>query len=173
MLSVIRPGHHQFLNAIAANGTDPRFPTENEVIAELNRLDANKDAINEIYNSGRNILDGNDQDGPQPLQVECATVDGFQGRGKAVVLMHFVTAFEDRMNTFGFVREQRRFCVALSRAQRYMFMVGNFSAWERRVKIWSGRIKMKPLYDMFKNEVNVRKMLYPRHRISEVLPHHV
>lgn len=60
--------------------------------------------------------------------MECATIDGFQGREKAVVLVRSVAALEEQVNPFGFVRDQRRLCIALSRAQRYTFIVGNFSA---------------------------------------------
>lgn len=57
------------------------------------------------------------------MDVEVDTVDAFQGREKAVILVGFTRSNE--AGQLGFLRELRRTNVALTRAKAHLFMVGD------------------------------------------------
>lgn len=78
--------------------------------------------------------------------IEVSTVDAFQGRQKAIILMHFVAAF-DAPDPWGVVSHPNRLCVGTTRAQEYFFMFGNWTLWESKLgsgsKLRRGRAKEK------------------------------
>jgi superfamily I DNA and/or RNA helicase len=55
--------------------------------------------------------------------IEVNTVDSYQGREKDVIIMSTV-----RSSGMGFVANQRRLNVALTRAKHFVFIVGNSKA---------------------------------------------
>lgn len=57
------------------------------------------------------------------LGVEADTIDGFQGREKEAVLISLVRSNDEQ--EIGFLRETRRLNVALTRAKRRLFVVGD------------------------------------------------
>lgn len=57
------------------------------------------------------------------LDVEIATVDGFQGRDRDIVMYSAVRSNESR--TIGFLRDRRRLNVGLSRARQLLIIVGD------------------------------------------------
>jgi superfamily I DNA and/or RNA helicase len=59
-----------------------------------------------------------------------------------VIVLHMVSAKENaRSDPFGFVKEERRLCVALSRAQSYFFIVSNFTHRERTQRSFNWKDK--------------------------------
>jgi len=58
-----------------------------------------------------------------PEGVEVGSVDGFQGREFEAVLISFVRSNDD--GDIGFLSETRRTNVAITRAKRHVFMVGD------------------------------------------------
>ncbi len=57
--------------------------------------------------------------------LEIKSVDGFQGREKEVILISFVRSNEN--NRVGFLRDERRLNVAMTRARRKLVMIGDSS----------------------------------------------
>ena len=56
--------------------------------------------------------------------VEVGTVDSFQGREGEAVLISMVRSNDERK--VGFLKDKRRLNVALTRAKRHLFIVGNY-----------------------------------------------
>jgi ATP-dependent RNA/DNA helicase IGHMBP2 len=68
--------------------------------------------------------------------VEVATVDGFQGREKDVILLSLVRSNDE--GQIGFLSDLRRMNVAITRARRHLFVCGD-----------AGTLSAHPFYDRF------------------------
>lgn len=71
--------------------------------------------------------------------IEISTVDGFQGREKDVIILSLVRSNEKF--EVGFLKEERRLNVAMTRPRRQLFVVGNIEVLQRcgnkYLKSWS------------------------------------
>ena len=66
--------------------------------------------------------------------LEIHTVDGFQGREKEIIIISFVRGNEE--GNIGFLNEERRFNVAITRAKRKLILVGNKNTLKRRNRLF-------------------------------------
>jgi hypothetical protein len=76
-------------------------------------------------------------------EVEVGTVDSFQGREKEVIVYGSVRC--NPQGVIGFLREERRFNVAMTRAKRMFVMVGN-QEMLCKPKTWSGGLNIFERY---------------------------
>ena len=69
----------------------------------------------------------------------CITpVDSYQGEENEIILLSLVRS--NAANKAGFVRDDNRVCVALSRAKQGLFCIGNFSLFQKCSKLWESII---------------------------------
>ncbi|KAJ9668510.1 hypothetical protein H2201_001558 [Coniosporium apollinis] len=104
--------------------------------------------------------------------VECGTVDSFEGQEKSIIILHFVaTGGPD--NPFGFVRDKLRLCVGLSRSMRYLFMFGNLTYWNAHKANWSRRKNLRYMKQLIETVDDrngpIARVQYPANKIIDEL----
>lgn len=67
--------------------------------------------------------------------LEISTIDGIQGREKSIVFLSAVRSGQSR--SIGFVGDDRRLNVALTRAKHSLIVVGNATTLERHSELWT------------------------------------
>ena len=67
--------------------------------------------------------------------VRLTTVDNFQGEENDIILLSLVRSNKDEK--VGFIKIVNRACVALSRAKKGLYCIGNFDLFSRHSDIWS------------------------------------
>ncbi|XP_035232810.1 NFX1-type zinc finger-containing protein 1-like [Stegodyphus dumicola] len=65
------------------------------------------------------------------------TVDNYQGEENDIILISFVRS---NSGFIGFLKEKNRVCVALSRAKKGMFCIGNFKLFSRKSELWNSMV---------------------------------
>ncbi|TGZ78281.1 P-loop containing nucleoside triphosphate hydrolase protein [Ascodesmis nigricans] len=70
----------------------------------------------------------------QYTKIQIATVDSFQGEENDIVILSLVRS--NLNNTIGFLSNENRVCVALSRAQRGFYIFGNAEMVTRKSNLW-------------------------------------
>ena len=68
------------------------------------------------------------------FQVQVTSVDNFQGEENDIIILSLVRSNED--NKIGFLKEDNRVCVALSRAKKGLFIIGNLEFLASKSKLW-------------------------------------
>ena len=63
------------------------------------------------------------------------TVDNFQGEENCIILLSLVRSNDE--GNVGFLREENRVCVALSRAREGLYVMGNMNDLTSKSGIWS------------------------------------
>ncbi len=66
-------------------------------------------------------------------------VDNYQGEENDIVLLSLVRSNE--MGSIGFLRISNRVCVALSRAKKGFYVIGNMTQMQERSRLWNGIIE--------------------------------
>ena len=72
--------------------------------------------------------------GNKIVNVRITPIDSYQGEENEIILLSLVRSNEE--NIPGFVKESNRICVALSRAKRGFYCIGNFQLFRRCSKLW-------------------------------------
>ena len=67
--------------------------------------------------------------------VRVCAVDNFQGEENDIILLSLVRSNED--GKIGFLQIENRVCVALSRAKKGFFCIGNFSLLATKSLLWN------------------------------------
>ncbi|EHN01443.1 Hcs1p [Saccharomyces cerevisiae x Saccharomyces kudriavzevii VIN7] len=110
-------------------------------IESLKSLNVQQDSIGVIspYNAQVSHLKRLIHDKLELNNIEISTVDGFQGREKDVIILSLVRSNEEF--EVGFLKEERRLNVAMTRPRRQLVVVGNIEVLRRcgnkYLKSWS------------------------------------
>ena len=67
-------------------------------------------------------------------ELKICAVDNFQGEENDIILLSLVRSNNE--NSIGFLAESNRICVALSRARKGLYCIGNFSLLKRKSDLW-------------------------------------
>ncbi|MEF8726435.1 MAG: IGHMBP2 family helicase [Candidatus Bipolaricaulota bacterium] len=121
-----------FLDTAEVNGGERQRPgsysRENPAEAEivkriinsyLDLLPARNIGVISPYDDQVDLINSNHEE----EDLEIKTVDGFQGREKEVIIISFVRSNDE--NQLGFLADERRLNVSLTRAKRKLIMVGD------------------------------------------------
>ena len=68
------------------------------------------------------------------IRVRVDTVDNFQGEENNIILLSLVRSNSEKI--VGFLKEENRICVALSRAQHGFYCIGDFDMLQQKVPLW-------------------------------------
>ncbi|KAF9916765.1 NFX1-type zinc finger-containing protein 1 [Lobosporangium transversale] len=102
-------------------------------------------------------------------RVRVSTVDAFQGEENEVIILSLVRSNSN--NSIGFLRASNRVCVALSRARKGMYIIGNGRMLMEQSKLWqtivNGLIQGDPSQWKMGNRMKLRCVRHPE-VISEV-----
>ncbi|KAF9586547.1 NFX1-type zinc finger-containing protein 1 [Lunasporangiospora selenospora] len=71
--------------------------------------------------------------GPEMIRV--STVDGYQGEENDIIILSLVRS--NTKNSIGFLKTSNRVCVALSRARKGLYIVGNAKLMMEQSKLWA------------------------------------
>jgi superfamily I DNA and/or RNA helicase len=71
--------------------------------------------------------------------VRICAVDNFQGEENDIILLSLVRSNEEE--NIGFLRTSNRVCVALSRAKKGFYCIGNIQLMCRKDKLWADIIR--------------------------------
>jgi len=84
------------------------------------------------------------------LSVEINTIDGIQGREKDIVLLSTVRSGNERSSGIGFVKDNRRMNVAITRAKFSLLVIGNARLLERGSEAWAAFVQFCASRDCMK-----------------------
>ncbi|KAH9515709.1 NFX1-type zinc finger-containing protein 1 [Bulinus truncatus] len=92
--------------------------------------------------------------------VRVSVVDDFQGEENEIIILSFVRSNEE--NIAGFVKIDNRVCVALSRAKKGFFVLGNFDFLASKSKLWRNIIDTAKRNEMIGTGLPVRCHSHPQ-----------
>jgi hypothetical protein len=91
--------------------------------------------------------------GPVPTEsIRCSTIDNFQGEEADIIVISLVRS--NKRGVIGFLKEEQRVNVLLSRARYGMFILGNSATLQ---KSGPGRVVWEPILDMLASSGKVLK----------------
>ncbi|KAJ9645174.1 hypothetical protein H2201_001029 [Coniosporium apollinis] len=97
-------------------------PVMSEDIAIVTPYTGQRRAIMEALQARSSVL-------PSLLRVKIASTTRMQGHEAPIVLLSLVSSDPKNPSNTGFITETHQLCVEMSRAQKFLFMVGNFAPW--------------------------------------------
>ncbi|GIY05615.1 NFX1-type zinc finger-containing protein 1 [Caerostris extrusa] len=71
--------------------------------------------------------------------IKFTVVDNYQGEENDIILISFVRSNEE--GQIGFLKISNRICVALSRAKKGLYCIGNFCLLAEKSKLWKNIIE--------------------------------
>ncbi|XP_061188911.1 NFX1-type zinc finger-containing protein 1-like [Saccostrea echinata] len=86
--------------------------------------------------------------------VKITSVDNFQGEESDIIILSLVRSNEEQK--VGFLKIDNRVCVALSRARKGLFVIGNFSLFEEESELWQKIIGTVKNEDKFGKALKLR-----------------
>lgn len=110
------------------------------------------DKLSEIYGQQCNALDF----------IEIDSVDGFQGKEKDLIILSCVRSNNQR--DIGFMRDDRRLNVALTRARRGLIVIGNADTLSGGDKLWANFIAFMRNSGRVVDAANIEQHLRSRFR---------
>ena len=98
--------------------------------------------------------------------VRITAVDNFQGEENDIILLSLVRSQDEgllamKKNPIGFLAIENRVCVALSRAKKGLFVVGNFSHLSKHSKIWDTLVNIMSKRNDVKSSLTLRCQNHP------------
>ena len=87
--------------------------------------------------------------------VRIVPVDGYQGEENDIILLSLV-----RSEKPGFVKEDNRVCVALSRARKGLYCIGNLDLFAKTSKLWENIIKTLKEKSLFGTQLTLKCQLH-------------
>ena len=112
------------------------------------------DKLSDIYGKQDNKLDCIDID----------SVDAFQGREKDLIILSCVRS--NKENDIGFMRDDRRLNVALTRARKGLIVIGNATTLANGDKLWSNFIAFMRNSGRILSDKNMKQ--YLRKQYSDI-----
>ena len=105
-----------------------------------------------------------------PFQgVRITAIDNFQGEENDIILVSLVRSNKD--NSIGFLKEDNRICVLLSRAKKGMYVVGNFDVFVGGNKLWNKVIESAKEAGCFGEELQLYCQNHPEDK-GVMVKHH-
>ena len=107
--------------------------------------------------------------------IEITAVDNFQGEENDIILLSLVrSSHEDctflKKNPIGFLGIENRVCVALSRAKKGLFVIGNFEHLAKHSEIWQFMVEAMKSRNSLKKYVTLRCENHPESVIKAAKP---
>lgn len=96
---------------------------QNEHIGVISPYNAQVSLLKKVLNKDH------DENNPKAKKIEVSTIDGFQGREKEVIIISLVRSNENI--EIGFLKDERRLNVAITRPKRQLCIVGDMELMER------------------------------------------
>ncbi|KAL3847655.1 hypothetical protein ACJMK2_018556 [Sinanodonta woodiana] len=102
----------------------------------------------------KNLMPKSEFDG-----VRVTTVDNFQGEENDIILLSLVRSNQD--GDVGFVKTANRICVALSRARKGLYVIGNFDLLQESSPVWKEMVMTMKRNNCFGPSLKLRCQNHP------------
>ncbi|XP_059169746.1 NFX1-type zinc finger-containing protein 1-like [Physella acuta] len=96
--------------------------------------------------------------------VRIAAVDDFQGEENDIIVLSLVRS--NKIDSVGFLKVENRICVALSRAKKGLYVIGNFDLLASQSTLWSAIVKDAKEDDIIGEGLPIRCVDHPDHVLA-------
>ncbi len=115
----------------------------NTFVSELDQAELSRDGVDLEHIESQGKDDGD-------KRIRCSSIDNYQGEECDIIVISLVRS--NKYGGIGFLKEEQRVNVLLSRAKHGMFIVGNTATLRSSSK---GRHVWEPLLDMFQSQERI------------------